>query len=97
MKYYEAGMDLRLSSDPEESFRLFQGLIRAEYDRLVDEFGLVRVDASQSLVQQQHEMRGIVKRHLAGVTRNDHGRIQDALRQAGLTGRYVRDGAGAWA
>src|ERR1700729_4145659 len=27
LKYYEAGMDLGLSDDPEESFRLFQGLI----------------------------------------------------------------------
>src|SRR5436305_8358961 len=34
IKYYEAGLDLGLSSDPYESFRLFQGLIREEYDRL---------------------------------------------------------------
>src|ERR1700737_3251101 len=41
LKYYEAGLDLGLSNDPYESFRLFQGLIRAEYEDVINEFGLV--------------------------------------------------------
>ena len=40
LKYYEAGLDLGLSQNPAKSFRLFQGIIRGEYGRLVDEFGL---------------------------------------------------------
>src|ERR1700683_2952427 len=34
-KYYEAGMDLELSDDPAESFRLFQGMILKEYEEMV--------------------------------------------------------------
>ena len=42
LKFYEAGMDLGWSANPAESFRLFQGKVLEEYDRLVDEFGLRR-------------------------------------------------------
>ena len=38
LKFYEAGMDMGWSSNPAESFRLFQGKVLDEYDRLVDEF-----------------------------------------------------------
>src|SRR3954471_11421699 len=38
LKYYEAGMDLGLSTDPSESFKLFQQRIVNEYDAMVDEF-----------------------------------------------------------
>ena len=40
LKYYEAGLDLGWSSDPYESFRLFQGRILQEYDKIVGEFNL---------------------------------------------------------
>src|ERR1700721_933497 len=36
LKYYEAGMDLALSYDRSESFRLFQARILEEYDRMGD-------------------------------------------------------------
>lgn len=64
LKYYEAGMDMGWSDDPEESFRIFQGKILEEYDRMVDEFGLTVIDATRSIEQQQREMRRIVKRFL---------------------------------
>ena len=35
LKYYEAGMDLGLSDDPIQSFRMFQGRILDEYERMV--------------------------------------------------------------
>src|SRR5689334_14262131 len=60
IKYYEAGMDLHLSEDLEESFRLFQGRIIAEYEKMVSEFGLVVIDASRSIEEQQVQMREIV-------------------------------------
>src|ERR1051325_2310304 len=47
LKYYEAGMDIGWSDDPEESFTLFQGKILEEYDRMVSEFGLTVIDASR--------------------------------------------------
>ena len=81
-----------LDPDPEESFRLYQGLIKAEYDRLADEYGLVRVDATQHLIQQQRVMRELVKPHLGSVMRTDGGQMQDALREAGVRGRYLPPG-----
>ena len=67
ISYYEAGMDQNLSGDVEESFRLFQGKVIAEYDRMVDEFGLVVIDASGSIEEQQVQMRQIVTTALTGV------------------------------
>jgi dTMP kinase len=57
LKFYEAGMDMGWSANPTESFRLFQGRVLEEYDRLVDEFGLQVVDASASITAQQRVVR----------------------------------------
>jgi dTMP kinase len=66
ISYYEAGMDRRLSTDIEESFRLFQGAVVNAYDQMVEEFGLVVIDASRSIEEQQAEMRAIVTQALTG-------------------------------
>lgn len=66
LKYYEAGMDLELSEDIEESFQIFQGRIIEEYEKMVDEFGLVAIDATRSIEEQQHEVRRIVSDALTG-------------------------------
>lgn len=66
LKYYEAGLDMDWSDDAEESFKVFQGRILEEYDRMVSEFGLTVIDATRSIVSQQREMRRIVMRHLEG-------------------------------
>jgi dTMP kinase len=63
-KFYEAGLDLELSSDPEESFRLFQGRILDEYERMTPEFGLTVVDATLPVEVQQAQVRQIVNSHL---------------------------------
>ncbi|HKQ53521.1 MAG TPA: thymidylate kinase [Pyrinomonadaceae bacterium] len=65
LKYYEAGMDMAWADDEEESFKLFQGRILEEYDRMVDEFGLTVIDATRSIEKQQREMRAIVNTYLA--------------------------------
>lgn len=70
ISYYEAGMDRQLSGDVEESFRLFQGAIIDEYDRMVNEFGLVVIDASCSIEAQQVQMRQMVTKALAGARKN---------------------------
>jgi dTMP kinase len=90
VEFYEAGLDLNLHPDPFESFKIFQGMIQGEYNRLVDEFGLIRMDATQPLTQQQHRMRELVRPHLAGTLKQD-GAIHLALAQARLTGRYLND------
>src|SRR5271163_3190797 len=64
-KFYEAGMDLGLSDDAEESFRLFQGRILDEYEKMIPEFGLTVIDATQPIEAQQASVRQIVKSHLA--------------------------------
>lgn len=60
LKYHEAGMDLGLSSDPYESFRLFQGMIHQEYLRLSEEYGFSRIDADDAPELQQKIVRQIV-------------------------------------
>jgi len=60
LKFYEAGMDLGWSANPVESFRLFQGKVLEEYDRLVDEFGLQVVDAKASITEQQRYVRSLI-------------------------------------
>jgi dTMP kinase len=64
LKYYEAGMDLHLSRDVEESFRLFQGRIIDEYEAMIDEFGFKVVDATLSIEEQQTQIRKIVEEEL---------------------------------
>jgi dTMP kinase len=64
IKYYEAGMDLDLSHDTEESFRIFQGRILEEYEKMVPEFDLQVIDATLPIEVQQAEMRQAVKSKL---------------------------------
>ncbi|MDE2768142.1 MAG: hypothetical protein OXI70_08635, partial [Chloroflexota bacterium] len=91
LSHYEAGLDLGLSGDPAESFRLFQGIIRDQYGRLVDEFGLERIDATATLVNQQEKMRALVQPHLAGAMQAEDSGLQEALAATGLSGRYLAD------
>ncbi len=60
LKYFEAGMDLGLTTDIRESFQLFQGLIMQEYERLAVEFGFEVVDARGAVHEQQTLVRRLV-------------------------------------
>ena len=71
ISYYEAGMDRTHIDDTAESFRVFQGAVIDEYDRMVEEFGLVVIDASQSIEDQQAQMRVAVTRSLLGARKMD--------------------------
>ncbi len=62
LKYYEAGMDLGLSRNIEESFRIFQGRILLQYEAMIEEMGFHVIDATKSIEEQQREMRRIVLR-----------------------------------
>jgi dTMP kinase len=64
LKYYEAGMDLGLSDDPIQSFRIFQGRILDEYQRMISEFGLTVIDATLPVEEQQTQVRRIAQTHL---------------------------------
>lgn len=69
LKWYEAGMDLGLSEDIYESFRLFQRKILEQYESMVDEFGLHVIDATLSIPEQQQLLRAAVAPHLEGLLR----------------------------
>jgi dTMP kinase len=64
LKFYEAGLDMGWSTNPVESFRLFQGRVLEEYDRIVDEFGLHVIQAAGSITEQQRIVRNLVAPHL---------------------------------
>lgn len=68
LKYYEAGMDIGLSNDIRDSFKLFQGRIMQEYDAMVEEFGLTVIDGTRSIEEQQAEVRKIVAERLKDYT-----------------------------
>jgi dTMP kinase len=61
LKYFEAGMDLNLSADITESFKIFQGRVLEEYLRMVGEFNFTVMDATRSVHQQQGEVRRIIQ------------------------------------
>ncbi|MGH9378830.1 MAG: dTMP kinase [Terriglobia bacterium] len=63
-KYYEAGLDLDLSDDPDQSFELFQGRIVEEYEKMIGEFDLAVLDATLPIESQQAQMRQTVKARL---------------------------------
>ena len=60
LKYFEAGMDLNLSPDPYESFRIFQGRILEQYLAMSTEFQFYAMDADQRVEPQQAAFRELV-------------------------------------
>src|ERR1700688_2570550 len=70
LKYYEAGMDLGLARDVEESFRIFQGRILDEYEAMSREMGFHVIDATLSIEEQQQRMRDIVMNALGDSLKN---------------------------
>ena len=71
LKYYEAGMDLGLSSDIQESFALFQQRILEEYDSMAEEMGFHVIDATRSIKKQQKQVRQIVLQHIGDALGRD--------------------------
>src|SRR5215467_8296975 len=64
LKYFEAGMDLRLSADPYESFRIFQGRMLEQYLAMSTEFDFIVLDANQLVEKQQITVRELVSQRL---------------------------------
>jgi len=64
LKFFEAGMDLRLSTDPYESFRMFQGQILEQYMAMAPEFNFVVMDANDHVNKQQVLVRKLVSERL---------------------------------
>ena len=61
LKYHEAGMDLGLSPDPVESFRIFQGRIHKAYELLAKNRGFTRISSGRPVEAIQEEVRGVLR------------------------------------
>src|SRR6478609_9276749 len=61
LKYFEAGMDMHLSADPYESFRIFQGRILEQYLAMSTEFNFAVIDANERVEVQQQIVRQLVQ------------------------------------
>ncbi|HEY3285325.1 MAG TPA: hypothetical protein VGN26_23885, partial [Armatimonadota bacterium] len=65
LKYHEAGMDLGLSTDPVESFKLFQGRIKNQYDSMAKAERFRLIDATEGISEMQERVRAIVSAKLS--------------------------------
>ncbi len=61
LKYFEAGMDLGLSADIAESFRIFQGRVLDQYLAMVQEYGFTVMDATLAVHTQQKLVRRVIQ------------------------------------
>ena len=66
LKYYEAGMDLNLSNDPFESYRIFQGTIIEQYESMIETEGFTVIDGTTDIEEQQKRVREKVMEMLPG-------------------------------
>jgi len=57
LKYYEAGMDLNLSKDPYDSYRIFQSRIIEQYESMIQAEKFTIIDATLGIEEQQNMMR----------------------------------------
>jgi dTMP kinase len=64
LKYYEAGMDLNLSNDEYDSYRIFQSRIVEQYELMTRKDGFAVIDATRDIEEQQNQMRKQVMRLL---------------------------------
>jgi len=57
LNYFEAGMDLGLSQDIQESYRLYQGRVFDQYMKMVNQFAFAMIDATRNIHDQQEQLR----------------------------------------
>jgi dTMP kinase len=69
LKWYEAGMDIGLHDDIQESYMMFQSRILDEYEKLATEFDLHVMDATQPIEAQQRLLRRAISPHLESMPR----------------------------
>ena len=74
LKYYEAGMDLNLSNDPYESYRIFQSRIIEQYESLSLSENFTIVDGTMEIEESQKFVRSVVMKHLPSNIASSAGR-----------------------
>ena len=73
LKYYEAGMDLNLSNDIYDSYRIFQSKIIEQYEAMGEDFTVI--DGTLDIESQQTQVRGKVTQSF-----NVHNKITQEAR-----------------
>ncbi len=66
ISYYEAGMDLGLADNIDDSYKLFQARLKREYDRMADANGFTIIDARGSVEDIQQQLREDLRPVLEG-------------------------------
>jgi dTMP kinase len=75
LKYYEAGMDLKISKDEYESYRIFQGRIVDEYESMINPENFTVIDGTKDIEEQQY----IARKHVLKVLNAKKLSLGDAL------------------
>ena len=75
LKYYEAGMDLNLSNDPYESYRIFQSRVIEQYESLSLSENFTIVDGTMEIEESQKFVRSVVMKLLPSNIATNAGRI----------------------
>ncbi len=61
LKFHEAGLDMGWSNDPYESFRIFQGRVFEQYEKMSSRFEFTVIEATREIHEQQAEVRAIIE------------------------------------
>lgn len=70
IKFHEAGMDvMEEGKNIAESFKIFQSKIIDEYEKMVGEYGLTVIDATEDIHDQQEVVRAAVEDSLKGYSK----------------------------
>src|SRR5919107_3824396 len=64
LKYYESGMDLKISKDEYESYKIFQGRIIDEYESMINPENFTVIDGTMDIEKQQNIVRKNVLKSL---------------------------------
>ena len=74
LKYYEAGMDLNLSNDPYESYRIFQSRIIDQYESLSTSENFTIMDGTMEIEESQRLLRSKIMKLLPSIISRNTGR-----------------------
>ena len=73
LKYYEAGMDMNLSNDQYESYRIFQSRIIDQYESMTENEGFIIIDGTFGIEEQQQ----IVRNHFKSTIRRNQFQLKE--------------------
>jgi dTMP kinase len=78
LKHYEAGMDLNLSNDPFDSYRIFQSRIIEQYESMIKSEGFIVIDGTSGIEEQQQLVRNAIVKLLRPI---EQQKLQESILQ----------------